>query len=283
MDVSNLAGQVACVTGAASGIGRATALELAQRGCALALCDLDEGGLHETADRAKALGRRVHAARVDVADLEPMRRFAADALAALGRIDLVVNNAGIAVSGDLVDVPPHEFARVVAVNLMGVVHGCYAFLPRLLEQGTGGHIVNVASLAGYVAGPGSTSYTASKFAVIGFSESLRAELRPHGIGVTAVCPGIIHTPIIRTSRAYGAAADPEYRARGARLFERRNYGPERVARGILRAIARNRAIAPITPEAWVGYWVKRLFPGLIALLGRASARRARSSEPRVPR
>jgi NAD(P)-dependent dehydrogenase (short-subunit alcohol dehydrogenase family) len=273
LDVSNLSGRVACVTGAASGIGRATALELAQRGCDLALCDLDEGGLAETANRARSLGRRVHGARVDVADAEQMQRFADAALGALGRIDLLVNNAGIAVGGAFADVPLHEFARVVGVNLMGVVHGCHVFLPRMLAQRTGGHVVNVASMAGYLAGPGSTSYTASKFAVIGFSESLHAELREHGIGVTAVCPGIIDTPIVRTSRAYGAAASPEYRERGARLFERRGYGPERVARAILKAIARNRVIAPVTPEAWVAYWIKRLFPGLIALAGRASARR----------
>ena len=277
MDVENLTGKVACVTGAASGIGCATALELGQRGCDLAICDLDEAGLKKTADRASALGRRVHRARVDVADVEQMRRFADAALQALGRIDIVVNNAGIAVGGAFVDVPAHEFEKVVGVNLMGVVHGCRVFLPRMLEQGAGGHIVNVASMAGYVAGPGSTSYTASKFAVIGFSESLRAELREHGIGVTAVCPGIIDTPIVRTSRAYGAAAALEYRERGARVFERRNYGPDRVARGILRAIARNRAVAPITPEAWVGYWVKRLFPWLIALGNRASARNLRPS------
>jgi NAD(P)-dependent dehydrogenase (short-subunit alcohol dehydrogenase family) len=281
MDVSNLTGKVACVTGAASGIGRATALELAQRGCDIALCDLDEAGLAETADRARSLGRRVHAARVDVADVEQMERFADAALAALGRVDLLVNNAGIAVGGAFVDVPLDEFARVVGVNLMGVVHGCHVFLPRMLAQGTGGHVVNVASMAGYLAGPGSTSYTASKFAVIGFSESLRAELREDGIGVTALCPGIINTPIVRTSRAYGAAASPSYRERGARLFERRNYGPERVARAILKAIAKNRAIAPVTPEAWVAYWVKRLFPWLIALLGRASARSMRPSERQV--
>jgi NAD(P)-dependent dehydrogenase (short-subunit alcohol dehydrogenase family) len=277
VDVSNLLGKVACVTGAASGIGRATALELAQRGCDLAICDRDEAGLAETAGRARALGRRVHAARVDVADAEQMRRFAEAALAALGRIDLLVNNAGIAVGGEFVEVPLHEFAKVVGVNLMGVVHGCHVFLPRMLDQKSGGHVVNVASMAGYVAGPGSTAYTATKFAVIGFSESLRAELREHGIGVTAVCPGIIDTPIIRTTPTYGSAATPEYRARGERLFERRNYGPERAARAIVKAIARNRAVAPITPEAWVTYWIKRLFPWLIELAGRASARSMRQT------
>jgi NAD(P)-dependent dehydrogenase (short-subunit alcohol dehydrogenase family) len=277
MDVSNLTGKTACVTGAGSGIGRATALELAQRGCDLALCDLDAAGLAETAERARALGRRVHAARVDVADVAQMKGFADAALAALGRIDLLVNNAGIAVGGAFVDVPLDEFAKVVNVNLMGVVHGCHVFLPRMIAQRTGGHVVNVASMAGYVAGPGSTSYTASKFAVIGFSESLRAELREHAIGVTALCPGIINTPIIRTSRTYGAAASPEYRERGARLFERRNYGPERVAHALLKAVSKNRLIAPVTPEAWVAYWIKRLFPWLIWLGSRASARNLRQT------
>lgn len=272
MDVTNLSGKVACVTGAASGIGRSTALELATRGADLAICDVDEAGLKETVDRAIALGRRVHAARVDVSDVGQMRSFADAALGALGRIDIVVNNAGIAVGGLFVEVPLQEWENVVGINLMGVIHGCHVFVPQMLEQGTGGHIVNVASMAGYIAGPGMASYCTTKFGVVGFSESLRAELSPHGIGVTAICPGIINTPIVRSSRAYGTSALEENRERGIRLFERRNYGPERVARAILKAIGRNRGIAPVSPEAWVGYWVKRLFPWLISLLGRSSAR-----------
>lgn len=272
MDTRNLSGKVAAVTGAASGIGRATALAMAERGADLAICDVDEAGLKETSDRIEALARRVLSARVDVADAEQMRDFAERSFAELGRVDILVNNAGIGIGGFLVDVPLEEWDTILGINLKGVVHGCYFFAPRMIEAGRGGHIVNIASMAGYVAVPGMSAYSATKFGVIGLSESLRGELAQHKIGVTAICPGVINTPIVRSSRMYGPQNTPENRERGIRAFERRNYGPERVAQGILRAIRRNRRVAPVSPEAWVLYWIKRLFPWLVAGVGRLSAR-----------
>ena len=133
-------------------------------------------------------------------------------------------------------------------------------------------------MAGYVAGPGMSAYSLTKYGVIGFSESIRAELAEHGIGVTAICPGIIKTGIMRAARMYGPMASEEMRERGVRLFERRNYPPERVAKNILRAIQRNRAVAPVTPEAWVFYYLKRLFPGFVRWLGAFGARRQLGSE-----
>jgi short-subunit dehydrogenase len=126
-------------------------------------------------------------------------------------------------------------------------------------------------MAGYCQAPGMTAYGTTKFGVLGFSECLRAELSLHGIGVTAVCPGVINTAIVRTSKMYGLNEDPELREQGIRAFERRNYSPERVAQKILRAVQKNRGVAPISPEAWAGYWVKRLAPGLIAWFARRSA------------
>ena len=117
-----------------------------------------------------------------------------------------------------------------------------------------------------------TAYGTTKFGVLGFSEYLRAELSLHGIGVTAVCPGVINTAIVRTSKMYGLNEDPELREQGIRAFERRNYAPERVAQKILRAVQKNRGVAPISPEAWAGYWIKRLAPGLIAWFARRSAK-----------
>ena len=273
MDVDNLSGRVAVVTGAASGIGRETALALARRGADLAICDVDEAGLEETAEQIRQIGRRVLQSRVDVSSAEQMRGFAEQTYAELGRVDVLVNNAGIAVAGFLVEVPLAEWDTILGINLKGVVNGCYFFVPRMIEAGTGGHVVNIASMAGFVASPGMSAYSATKFAVIGFSESLRGELGERGIGVTAVCPGVINTPIVRSGHVYGASATPENREKAIQFFERRNYGPDRVARGILKAIQKNRAIAPISPEAWVGYWIKRLFPWLVAALGRSSARR----------
>jgi NAD(P)-dependent dehydrogenase (short-subunit alcohol dehydrogenase family) len=273
MDVDDLSGRAAVVTGAASGIGRETALALARRGADLAICDVDEAGLEETAEQIRQLGRRVLQSRVDVSSAEQMSGFAEQTYAELGRVDVLVNNAGIAVAGLFVEVPLAEWDTILGINLKGVVNGCYFFVPRMIEAGTGGHVVNIASMAGFVASPGMSAYSATKFAVIGFSESLRGELGERGIGVTAVCPGVINTPIVRSEHMYGSSATPENREKAIQLFQRRNYGPDRVARGILKAIQKNRAVAPISPEAWVGYWIKRLFPWLVAALGRSSARR----------
>ncbi len=273
MDVDDLSGRVAAVTGAASGIGRETALALARRGADLAVCDVDEAGLKETAEQIRQLGCRVLQSRVDVSSAEQMRGFAEQTYAELGRVDVLVNNAGIAVAGFFVEVPLAEWDTILGINLKGVVNGCYFFVPRMIEAGTGGHVVNIASMAGFVASPGMTAYATTKFGVIGFSEALRGELVDRGIGVTAVCPGVINTPIVHSEHMYGSSATPENREKAIQLFQRRNYGPDRVARGILKAIQKNRAVAPISPEAWAGYWIKRLFPWLVAALGRLSARR----------
>jgi NAD(P)-dependent dehydrogenase (short-subunit alcohol dehydrogenase family) len=273
MDTRDLRGTVAAVTGAASGIGRATALEAARRGADVAICDVDEPALAAAADELRKLGVRVCARPADVSRPEAMQAFAAAAHDELGPVRLLVNNAGIGVGGAFLDVPLEEWTRVVGTNLMGVVHGCAAFVPRMVETGRGGHVVNVASMAGYCAGAMMTSYHATKFGVIGFSESLRAELSVHGIGVTAICPGVIDTNITRVSRFYGPAWSEEQRERLVRAFQRRGYHPERVARAILKAVRRNRAVAPVSPEAWAGYYLKRFAPWAVAWFARAPVRR----------
>ena len=261
------------VTGAGSGIGRATALALAERGADLGICDLDETRLGDTAKLIEARGRRALTARVDVASPEQMQRFADRVYGELGRVDVLVNNAGIGVAGNFVDVPLAEWDAIIGINLKGVVHGCYCFVPRMIAAGHAAHIVNIASMAGYVAGPGMTAYSATKYGVIGLSEALAGELAEHRIGVTVICPGVINTNITRASRIYGPLATDENRERGVRAFERRNYTPERVAQGILKAIERNRRVAPVSIEAWAGYYLKRLFPGFVHWIARVSARR----------
>ena len=274
MDVSTLNGKTVLVTGAASGIGRETALACARRGARMVICDVDEGGLAATADEVRRLGCAVTARRVDVADRDAMRAFADGVHAEVAAVDLLINNAGVAIGGEFLHTPLTDWDWIVSINLMGVVYGCHYFVPPMVARGRGGHVVNVASAAGYVASAQLAAYSTTKFAVVGLSEALRDELARHGIGVTAICPGLINTPITRSARLRGPEGS-QNRERLVELYQRRNYGPERVAERILRAVQRNRAVAPISPEAWAMYYLKRLVPGALARLQRVLTDRAR--------
>jgi NAD(P)-dependent dehydrogenase (short-subunit alcohol dehydrogenase family) len=262
MNVERLDGRTVLVTGAGSGIGRETALLCAARGADLALCDLDEAGLADTEAAARGKGSDVLAMRVDVGDRAQMQAFATAVHERVDAVDLLVNNAGVGLGARFLDTQLEDWAWILPINVMGVVQGCHLFVPPMVRRARGGHVVNLSSAAGFFASPGLSAYTATKFAVLGLSEALRIELRPHSIGVTAVCPGLINTPITRTSRVRGDAADEERRARMVRLYERRNYGPDRVAKRILRAVSRNSPVMPVTAEAWTLYVLSRAFPPL---------------------
>jgi NAD(P)-dependent dehydrogenase (short-subunit alcohol dehydrogenase family) len=275
LDVRHLAGRTALVTGAASGIGRATALELARRGADLALCDLDAERLEQTACEARALGREVLARRVDVAQPEAMEAFAREVHGRVEAVDLLVNNAGVAIAGGFLDTTLEDWDWIVGVNLRGVVLGCHHFVPPMVRRARGGHVVIVSSAAGFAANEALVAYCTTKFAVLGLAEALAEELRRHGIGVTALCPGLIDTPITRAARLRGPYDQPGVRERMVEGYRRRGYGPERVARNLLRAVGRGRVVAPISPEAWALYWAKRLAPGLLRRLSRALGARSR--------
>ncbi len=273
MDVRDLSGKWSLVTGAASGIGRETALALARRGSNLVLCDLDAARLAAAEEEVRALGRRVIAAPVDVASRAAMQAFAARVHGEIGALDILMNNAGVGIGGGFLHTSLDDWDWIVGINLRGVVHGCHFFLPPMVERRRG-HVINVASAAGYTASEALAAYCTTKFAVVGLSEALREELAPHGIGVSAICPGIINTPITASSRLVGPVT-PGMREEMIALYRRRNYGPERVAVNILRAVQRNRAVAPISPEAWALYYLKRFAPGLLARLSRAMGDRQR--------
>ena len=283
MAIRDFRGRTVLVTGAASGIGRETALAFARLGADLVVCDLNARGLEETAQAIAGMGRPVLARQVDVASQTAMAELAAMVHREHEAVDVLVNNAGVGLGGGFLDTTLADWDWIVGINLRGVVHGCHFFLPPMVARGRGGHVVNVSSMAGYVATAQLVAYSATKFAVFGLSEGLRDELHPHGIGVTAVCPGVINTPITETSPMRGPHATPAARTTIVALYRRRNYGPERVAAQIVRAVRRNRAVAPVSPEAWLFYFLKRLAPGLTARLHRALAARlqrqvARASE-----
>ncbi len=274
MDVRNLAGKWALVTGAASGIGKATALALARRGANVVLCDVDQNGLKITQDLAASLGRKTVARRVDVSRRDEMASFADEVHQDLEAIDILVNNAGVALGASFEETLLEDWDWIIGINLLGVIHGLHYFVPNMVARARAGHVVNIASMAGLLAVRALSAYSTTKFAVVGLSEALRAELESHGIGVTAVCPGFVNTPLVESARMRGKAAEALARQEIVDFIERRQHTPERVAETILRAIQRNRAIAPVFPEAWLGYYMKRFTPRLLAWALRKGSERA---------
>jgi NAD(P)-dependent dehydrogenase (short-subunit alcohol dehydrogenase family) len=274
MDIRDLRGRTVLVTGSASGIGRESALAFARRGADLVLCDLNAAGLEETAEAVRALRQGAATTHVvDVSSAEQMARFAEAVHARVPAVDVLMNNAGVAIGGAFLDTSLADWQWILGINVLGVVHGCHYFVPAMVKRGAGGHVVNVASAAGYVSNGGLSAYSTTKFGVVGLSEALRQELAPHGIGVTCICPGIIDTPITTVARLVGAANSEDVRKRMVDSYRGRGYGPAKVALGVLHAVERNRAVAPITPEAWVMYYAKRFVPGLWERVNAAVSRR----------
>jgi NAD(P)-dependent dehydrogenase (short-subunit alcohol dehydrogenase family) len=200
-----LAGRSCLITGAASGIGRATALGAARRGARLVLTDLDPDGLQRTADLAGA--SVLHAAPADVTDRDAIRRLADDVHARHGSVDVVMNVAGISTWGSVQALRPGDWDAMIDVNLRGPIHVIEAFVPAMIEAGRGGHLVNVSSAAGLLGLPWHAAYSASKFGLRGVSEVLRFDLRRHRIGVTLVCPGAVATPLVDSVEIVGVDRD----------------------------------------------------------------------------
>jgi len=214
----NLSNRVAVITGAGSGIGRATALALARRGCHLALADIAPDGLKETGWMLSNLGVRVTTHTLDVADREAVRALPASVHEAHKRVDLLINNAGVALGGSFEQVSEADFDWLMDINFHGVVRMTRAFLP-LLHASDDARIVNVSSIYGIVSPPGQAAYSASKFAVRGFSNALRHELEGSTVGVSVVHPGGVATAIARSARVPAHTPQEEVE-RGRRLAER---------------------------------------------------------------
>ncbi|WCD87551.1 putative oxidoreductase EphD [Streptomyces xanthophaeus] len=256
-------GQLVLVTGAASGIGRATAFAFAEAGARVVAVDRDAEGAARTADMARLVGApEAWGECVDVSDEQAMEKLAVKVAAEYGIVDVLVNNAGIGLSGPFLETTSEDWKKVLDVNLWGVIHGCRIFGRQMAERGQGGHIVNTASAAAYLPSKTLPAYSTSKAAVLMLSECLRAELASKSIGVSAICPGIVNTNITATSRFAGVDAAEEKRRqeRSSRLYGMRNFPPEKVAEAVLRAVVRNEAVVPVTPESKGALWMSRFAP-----------------------
>jgi NAD(P)-dependent dehydrogenase (short-subunit alcohol dehydrogenase family)/pimeloyl-ACP methyl ester carboxylesterase len=253
------------VTGAGSGIGRETAFAFAREGAEVVVSDIDEAAVKDTAAQIASWGGVAYSYVLDVSDAEAVEAFAARVSAEHGVPDIVVNNAGIGQAGNFLDTPAEQFDRVLDVNLGGVVNGCRSFGRRLVERGTGGHIVNVSSMAAYAPLQSLNAYCTSKAATYMFSDCLRAELDAADVGLTTICPGVIDTNIINTTHFDAPAGKQEEHVDGRRgqlgkMFALRHYGPDKVANAILSSVKKKKPIRPVAPEAYALYGVSRLLP-----------------------
>jgi len=272
--MKNFTDRVAVITGAGSGIGRALALELAGRGARLALSDIDEVAVADTAAHCEKAGAQAKGYRLDVADRAAVTAHADAVAAEFGQVNLVVNNAGVAVMATVEEMSYADLDWIVGINFWGVVHGTKAFLPHLIASGDG-HLVNVSSVFGFVGVPTQSAYNATKFAVRGFTEALRQEMliekRP--VRVSCVHPGGIQTNIARDARAPEGSTPGQRAVDFARIART---SPEDAAKTIVRGVERNKPRILIGPDAYVFDAVPRLLGARyqrLTALGVAAARR----------
>ncbi len=258
--MKKLADRTAVVTGAGSGIGRATSVALAHRGCRLALADIDAAGLAETQRLIQEIGRPVTVHVVDVSQRARMEQFAGEVAAAHGGANILINNAGVAVAASFQEHSLEDFEWLMGINFWGVIYGCKFFLPQLLA-GPEGHVVNISSVFGLIGVPQQTSYCASKFAVRGFTEALRVELASSVVGVTSVHPGGVATQIAANMRVNGSPEAQKAKQRIARSFKKM-LPPAVVAAAVVRGIERNKPRVLIARETYVADFAKRLMPAV---------------------
>jgi short-subunit dehydrogenase len=261
--VKDFKDKVAAITGAGSGMGRELALELARRGCHVAVSDINAAGVRETASRVESLGVRVTTQTLDVADRAAVYAWADQVVKDHGKVNLIFNNAGVALGSSVENVSYENFEWIVGINFWGVVYGTKAFLPHLKASGDG-HVVNTSSLFGIVAAPMNATYNATKFAVRGFTEALREELDmdPCGVSATSVHPGGIKTNIARAARRDGSleklGIDPD---KATAEFEKAFITTaDKAARIILKAVEQNRRRVLVGPDAKLIDLLQRLMP-----------------------
>ncbi len=257
----------AIVTGSASGIGRAVALELAGEGANIVIADLNEPEMDEAAEQIRALGVKAIIKKTDVSSKDQVKELIDYTIDEFGSLDLLVNNAGVVVMGEMRDMRiEDEWEWIMGINLWGPIYGCHYSLPHMVKRGSG-HIVNIASAAGFFAAPGVGAYCTTKFGVVGMTEALRSEVARFGVGVTCVCPGLVKTSIFKSSVNIGAVPKNQNR-----LFKLRGQSPERIAKRIVRGIKRNKPMLVPTIDAKAMYLLKRFFPRIYSWVGIQNAK-----------
>jgi NAD(P)-dependent dehydrogenase (short-subunit alcohol dehydrogenase family) len=276
--------RVAIVTGGASGIGRALSAALVSRGAVVVVADIDEDGAERVARELRGRGPgTATAVSVDVADQRAVTDVVQTTHREHGRLDLLFNNAGLGIAGEPEELTEAHWEKVLDVNVRGVIHGCQAAYPLLLEQGYG-HIANTASIAGLVPAPGTmTPYAMSKHAVVGLSLGLRAAATDSGVGIHVVCPGGVETPILDKTDIPGLPTPPSMAGIDIREFfrdlgVRSLYSADRVAVDILRGIARDRALIVAPASARIAWRIARLSPRLAMSSAAAGTRKARARQ-----
>lgn len=268
-----LPGSLVLVTGAGSGIGRATALAFADTGARVLVVDIDRAAAEKAAAACAEHGVESVAYQADVADPTAVAALAEVVHAEHGPLDVLVNNAGVGMSARFLDMSLQDWDWIVSINLMGAIHLCRAFGPKMIERRRG-HVVNISSGLGYTPTATEPGYGTTKAAVLAFSRSLRADWRGHGVGVSAICPGVIDTPIISHTRFRGEQAAPDRVARVRDLFSKRGHPPELVAKAVVAAVRADRSVVPVGVESRIGWYISRWAPVRFTdWMARLSARR----------
>jgi NAD(P)-dependent dehydrogenase (short-subunit alcohol dehydrogenase family) len=258
--VRTLAGRRCLITGAASGIGRATAEIAGHRGADVFLTDIDADGLAETVAQITATGGKVSwSGAADVSDHQALVALAAEIHADHGSMDVVMNVAGISTWGAIENLEHSDWQRMIDVNLVGPISVLECFVPAMIEAGRGGHVVNVSSAAGLFGLPWHAAYSASKFGLRGVSEVLRFDLRRHGIGVSLVCPGGVRTPLVNTVKIVGVDRTSPGIEKLVARFEQHAVSPEHVAEKIIEGVEKDRYLVFTSADVRIGYWAQRIF------------------------
>lgn len=269
--MAEFTGKIVVITGAGSGIGRSTARLFGRLGAKVHVTDLDGASAERVAGEITEAGGQAVAHQLDVTDADAVAKLAENVFEADGGVDVLHNNAGIGQSGTVEDTTLEDWRRVIEVNLMGTIHGVHAFVPRLLRQGRPAHIVNTASMAGLVASAELAAYSTSKFGVVGLTEAANAELAPRGIHLTALCPGVIDTPIVQAATYRGEIG--QHAARVQQFYRDRGASPDVVAEAAVDAVRKKKLIQPTPRSHVLPPWIlKRISPRASQVVSRLGPR-----------